>query len=380
MVAVLQLLLAVTIPAVVVWLEPRSRLVRTLSPVVLCYLLGIALGNQPWVAFSQELALGTCNVTVALAIPFLLFSVNLGSWLRLARPTVVSFVIVMFAAMAGATVSHLLLATHFDQSAGIAGMLVGVYVGGTPNMAAVGTGLGVRSETFVLLNAADMVVSFAYLLFLLTVAPRILGRTKDDKRASEGGQSFEPPGSGEAQEVRKRWGFEMVKEVAGAGMLAAAIVGVSLGAGAVVPQSYRDAVIILAITTLAVAASGIRRVRSLDGTQEAGQFLLLVFCVAMGYTTDFVQLFSASPLILVYCGVTVFVAVTLHFVAASFLRIERDTIIITSAAGIFGPHMVGPVCLALKNREVLFSGIASGLVGYAVGNYLGIGVAWMLGG
>lgn len=380
MVAVLQLLLAVTIPAAVVWLEPRSKLMRTLSPVVICYLLGIALGNQPWVAFSQDLALGTCNATVAFAIPFLLFSVNIVSWLRLARSTVISFFIVMLAAMAGATTAHLLLNTHFDQSAGIAGMLVGVYVGGTPNMAAVGTGLGVRSETFVLLNAADMVVSFAYLLFLLTIAPKILGKRKDEMVAREKEQFDEPKERSETPGTSGKWHLGWVKQVAGAGMLAAAIVGLSLGAGRLVPESYRDAFIILTITTFAVAASSSRRVRELQGTQEAGQFLLLVFCVAMGYTTDFVQLFSASPLILVYCGVTVTVAVTLHFAVASLLRIDRDTIIITSTAGIFGPHMVGPVCMALKNREVLFSGIASGLVGYAVGNYLGVGVAWVLGG
>ncbi|MBW2699671.1 MAG: hypothetical protein JRF33_02540, partial [Deltaproteobacteria bacterium] len=45
---------------------------------------------------------------------------------------------------------------------------------------------------------------------------------------------------------------------------------------------------------------------------------------------------------------------------------------------IFGPHMVGPVAVALKNKEILFSGLASGLVGYAVGNYLGLALAWLL--
>jgi len=371
MVAALQLLLAFLVPAGIVWLEPRSRLVRTISPVVICYLVGIALGNQPWLSFSQELALGTCNVTVAFAIPFLLFSVNIVSWLRLARSTVVSFVLVMLTAMVGAITAHFILHSHFDQSAGIAGMLVGVYVGGTPNMAAIGTGVGVRSETFVLLNAADMVISFAYLLFILTIAPRILRRG-----TGTFGQSGEQTESVAVDRVV--WNMGVAREVALAGLLAAAMVGVAVVVGSAVPESFRDAFIILAITTLAVGASMSRRVRGLRATQESGQFLLLVFCVAMGYTTDFVQLFSASPLILVYCGITVVVSVTLHFVAASLLGIDRDTVIITSTAGIFGPHMVGPVCVGLKNREVLFSGIASGLIGYAAGNYLGMAMVFLL--
>jgi uncharacterized membrane protein len=52
--------------------------------------------------------------------------------------------------------------------------------------------------------------------------------------------------------------------------------------------------------------------------------------------------------------------------------------IITSTAGIFGPAFIPPVATALGNREIIFSGIATGLVGYAVANYLGLRLAWML--
>ena len=100
----------------------------------------------------------------------------------------------------------------------------------------------------------------------------------------------------------------------------------------------------------------------------------------MGFTTDFSKLFGSTFITVVFVAIVLFGAVFVHFVLAIFFQIDRDTIIITSAAAIFGPHMVGPVALAIKNRRVIFSGLASGLVGYAVGNYLGIALAWMLGG
>jgi uncharacterized membrane protein len=143
-------------------------------------------------------------------------------------------------------------------------------------------------------------------------------------------------------------------------------------------EGSRDAVAILVITTLAVVASLFGKVRGLKGTHDMGQFLLLVFCVAMGFTTDFSKLFTASPGILIFTALVLWGAVLIHFLLCMAARIDRDTVIITSTAGIFGPHMVGPVTVAIKNRDVLFSGLASGLVGYAVGNYLGMGLAWML--
>ncbi len=37
-----------------------------------------------------------------------------------------------------------------------------------------------------------------------------------------------------------------------------------------------------------------------------------------------------------------------------------------------------PVAARLENREMLVSGITAGLLGIAVGNYLGIALAWAL--
>ena len=369
--AILQILLSLLIPLGVVWAEPRSRFVRVISPVILCYGVGMAFGNQPWLEFSNPVSLTLCNITVALAIPLLLFSVNIVAWLRLARNTVISFVLVMASVMIVGALAHLLFRDSLERTPEMAGMLVGVYTGGTPNMAAIGTALGVPSQTFILLNAADMVASFAYLVFILALAAPLLRRIVPATPREDGATDGE--GAGPAG-----WTVPSLRVVGISLALTLAIVAAGVGAGFLLPSSSRDAVIILGITTLGVAASLNPRVRALHGTQDMGQFLLLVFCVAMGFTTDFSELFSSTPVVFLYTAVILNGAVVLHFLLAILLRIDRDTIIITSAAGIFGPHMVGPVTMNLKNRAVLFSGLASGLVGYAAGNYLGMALAWLL--
>ena len=59
-------------------------------------------------------------------------------------------------------------------------------------------------------------------------------------------------------------------------------------------------------------------------------------------------------------------------------RIDRDTVIIASTAAIFGPAFIGPVANAIGNRDIIAMGIALGLIGYAIGNYFGLGLAYLL--
>jgi len=372
--ASLQIAASLLVPVGILWAEPRSRVVRAVSPVILCYGVGMLFGNQPWVDFADPVSLNLCTATVALAIPLLLYAVDLRAWLRLARGTVISYVLCMLAVMVSGAVAHLLWAGDLADSEKLAGMLVGVYTGGTPNMAAIGTGLGVPSETFILLNAADIFVSFAYLAFILALAPRLLTRlVPPTPRLADDARDGDDPAAARTASLPP------LRDAAAA--LALTVVLVALGGSLflVAPESSRDALVILAITTLGVLASFHPRVRALRGTQDMGQYLLLVFCVAMGFTTDFGKLFGSDSGVFLFTGVVLGGAVLVHFVLAVLCRIDRDTIIITSAAAIFGPHMVGPVAMNLKNRDVIFSGLASGLVGYAVGNYLGMTLAWLLG-
>jgi uncharacterized membrane protein len=65
-------------------------------------------------------------------------------------------------------------------------------------------------------------------------------------------------------------------------------------------------------------------------------------------------------------------------VLAAIFRIDTDTVLITSTAAVFGPAFVPTVAAALKNRAIIVSGLTTGVVGYAIGNYAGIALAYLL--
>lgn len=356
-------------PAVALMAERRFRPVRTVGSVLLCYAFGLSLAHLPHRTPGSDLSRTVATLAVALAIPLLLFGLDTGRWVRMAGRTALSFGLCVVSVLTMGLLVGLGFCERVTRCSDAVGMLMGVYTGGTPNLAAIGMALRVPPETFLALNAADIVVSMLYLPFLLSLAPRWYGKILPPFPGSKTAITPEEKG-----EVDVTWCHRVI---------ALAFSGLVVGAGvvstALLPLGdFREAGAILAITTLAVWCSRVPRIRTWPGTHSTGHYLLLVFCVAIGSASDFGALWSGGVEWLVMTALVLFGASALHLGLAVLFRVDRDTLIITNTASIFGPAFVAPVAAALGNREVVLSGVASGLVGYAIGNYLGLGMAWAL--
>ncbi len=365
-----QVLLIVLLPALVLWGAKHLRLIRILSPVLTCYLAGILMANQDFVPVNMPVSMVIRNATVALAIPLLLFSVDIVGWLRLSRSTVLSFSLCVFSVMLMSAAAHFIFHAEFPDSASISGMMVGVYTGGTPNMNAIGTALKIKPEMFIALESVDMLMGAAYLVFLFTLGPRLFSLILPP---------FKRPEGAPAEDAQEMDTTVIPKDVLKGLGLTVLIVALSGGLSFLLPEMVQEAGAILLITTFSIVASLNPRIRAWRGTHEAGMYVLLIFCVAVGSCALLDNLLATPPLLVGYVALVMIGAAFLHVFLAALLRIDRDTVIITSTAAVYGPAFVGPVAQVLKNREMLVSGIASGLVGYAIGNYLGLALAWALG-
>lgn len=371
----LQLLLFVGFPGVSLWLARRFKFFEALSPVVICYGFGIFLGNLTFLPLSRELARSVAELAVPIALPLLLFSSDFKGWLRLARKTVLSFSLACVSVMISSAWVAFLFADITPQAWKVAGMLVGVYTGGTPNMSAIGLSLNVKEELFVLLNGADVIVSSIYLLFLMTAAPRVLrfflpSFAQSKKRC------------GKLPLVSTALGDLPFKERARNSFASLALslfcVGAAAGLSFFFAGQVSTVFVVLSITTLGVGLSFVPGVRQLKGSYELGEYLLLIFCVAVGTLASVQELASASATLLAHVALVVAGSVLLHLLLAFLFQIDVDTVIITSTAAVFGPAFVGPIANVLKNREIVVSGLTTGLMGYAVGNYLGLLEAFLL--
>lgn len=359
-------------PLLVLWAEERYRLVRWISPIIICYLMGILIGNIPGLIMETGLLKTTTGISVLLAIPLLLFSSNMPLMLKQVRPALFSYILGVLGVLGAAFLAYWVFGERVTDADAVSGMMIGVYTGGTQNMSAIGMALDVEEEVFVLLNSADIVFSGLYFIFLLTIAKRILGiflPQHTNQSTSDELQENEPTRS-----VRKG---RLVHIITGL-LLASFAVGLSIGISFLVTGEMAESLVILGITTLGLAASFIHRVRYLPMTYSSATYLLLVFALAMGSMANFNELIEASSTLFWFCGFMVFGSILLHFILATIFRVDRDTLIITSTAAIFGPAFIGPVANAIGNRGIITIGIALGLIGYGIGNYLGLGLSFIL--
>jgi len=369
-------------PIAIIWASERNSVLQKVGAVGVAYIVGVILGNINLLPADVEPIQNTLTtVTVPLALPLLLFSSDMLAWLKLAKKTILSLVLGLVAVSIAVTVGYLLVNGLLDDAWQVAGMLVGVYTGGTPNLAAIGTGLNVHPDTYILTNASDIILSSILFLFLLFLAKPLLRRflppfippevpdddTLDPILAEHEFESF-------AGILAPKHRLPLLKAF-GASVLIFAIGG---GISFIVPENASTAVAILIITTLGIGASFIPAINRIEKSFQLGLYLIIVFSLVIASMAKFDQFANANPAIFWYVAIAVYGSLALHVLLSAIFRIDVDTTIITATALVFSPPFVPVIAGALKNKTIIISGLTAGIIGYAVGNYLGISIAYFL--
>lgn len=367
------LFLFITIPIVIVTLLRRIPAAAGINPIIAAYaaglLLAILLPLEESIASVQNTV---ANVTVALSIPLMLFSVDLRRWRRIGPEAALSLILSIIAIAVAVTIGHLVLRTRLPESNVIAGLLVGVYTGGTPNLAAIRTALQVDTSLYLTVHTADIVVSAAYILFIVTLGKAVFGRVLPDREERRAVRSVQL----DFREILRRGNRKVSLAALG---LTLVVVALSLGVSMLFPPESETVVVILALTTFAMAATLIPGVPQLYTSFRMGEFVILIFAVAVGSMASIEEIAAASPTILLFVTIAVFGSLLIHLSLARVLRISPEMMIVTSVAAICSPPFVGMVAPSIRNPQIVAAGITTGIIGYAVGNYLGVLTVWLLG-
>jgi len=362
-------------PACVLWLCKRFPLLDNIGPVLILYIVGIIFGNLFHPSGMAGIQDVLSSATVPLAIPLMLFSCTFQR--SKTRSQLIALLLGLGAVTISVLAGYFLFGKNMEDGAKIGGMLTGVYTGGTINLASLKVMLGVPEETFILLNSFDMAVSFLYLTFLLSIGIRLFRRwlpveKSDDDMEEVTGQQKEQPFKGlfTKQGLRDA-GFLLAVD--------ALIIGVSAGLGLLAGDGAFMTVLILSLTTLGIAASFWKPIKKREYGYEIGMYCIYVFSVVVASMADLRSLsISGSLNLLGYLTFVIFFSLILEVLAAKPLKVDADTMTVSSVAYICSPPFVPMMAAAMKNKSVLASGLAVGVVGYAVGNYLGFLMARLL--
>jgi uncharacterized membrane protein len=381
MTAVILVLFFLLSPLLILRLCHRYSLLSKIGSVVIAYVIGFVIGNLgllPLIDGHVKVQELLTTLTIPIAIPLLLFSMDIKKWTQIAGKTMLSLAFALVAVIIAVVAGFFIFRNQGIQNLwDVSGMMVGLYTGSTPNLAAIQTALGADEATYMIIVTYDLVIGAFHLLFVMTIAQRLLLMFLP-------AYSYIDPASGnlgKADGEDPYWGLLKKKTVVPLMKsfgIAVLIFGIGGAASLLVPASAQMAVVILIITSLGIAASLIPSVKKLDKSFELGMYLILIFCMVIASRADLGNIDFVAMKIAAYVAFVVFGSMIIQAVLSWIFRIDADTYIITSTAMITNPAVVLAVAGSLRNREIVFSGLSASIIGLAAGNYLGIFLAWFL--
>ena len=369
-------------PAGVIWLCRKVPALGKIGPIMILYAIGMIIGNLPSLpAEIKTLQEILPNVMIPLAIPMMLFGCTFtrneaGLQLKLVISGFLSVV-------AAVVVGYLLFGRHVEEGAEIGGIITGMYTGGTLNAAALQAIFSINSERFILLNSYDIIISFLYFVFLFSVGIRLFRRLYGQKKIRASKSDREEINRQIEAEKRNPysglWSKDGLKQIGKILAVTIAVAAVSGGVALALPEQWFMVVFILLLTTLGVACSFIRPVRQLEASYDIGMYLIYIFSITIASMADLSNLDLVGGVNqLAFMTVAVFLSLMLHAVMCRVMKVDADSMVISSVAFINSPPFVPMVAAAMQNKRVLVTGLAVGIVGYAVGNHLGVIMAELL--
>jgi uncharacterized membrane protein len=377
------ILLFLGIPALVLAGCERYTLLDTIGGVVICYALGIIIGNSgllPDDIFIIQDYMTT--LTVPIALPLIFFSMHMANWKEQSGMVLRAFFGALVAVIIGSVITFFIFRGVIGEEAWkIAGMLVGCYTGGTPNMAAIGTALNVGTSDYIAVHASDVVVSGFLFLLIISILPKVIRRILPvNQMLSEHQETMSEEVHGMKEFTPYFSGFNRqdLPPLLRAFLFSVLIFAVGGGVSMLVPAWAAPVTAIIVITTLGIAGSFIPAVRQTPFTFQLGYYVLLVFSFVVSSMADLQQLTRTAPIMMGYVLSLLVITFVLHVIASKVLRVDADTQLVTATALIFSPPFVPVVAASLKNRSVIMTGMVAGIAGWLLGNYIGIAFGYLM--
>lgn len=375
-------------PILIIEAFKRWTVVQKIGTVVLAYAVGI-IASLCGVFHFADPAIGATfsklqstimNVAVPLAIPLMLFNCDFKLWTKSLPKTTWALVTGLAAVLIASISGYFIFRNSVPEIAKVTGMMAGIYTGGTMNFNALGAALNVDRSVMAIVLAFQMVITTPYIFFLLGGGYKIFRKLLPYKDITHKGRMDED--EVETNDVENYRGmFEKKNFIGMMKGLGLSVIFLAIGAGLalLITGTLNELVVILTITTLSIIASFFKPIRELPKTFELGMFFILIFSVIVASMFDINSVNGGSLYIGGFVLWIIGISVGLHLLLCRIAKVSGDLFCVCQVGLLCSPPFVPPIAGAMKNKKVLISGIVVGLVGYAIGTYLGALLAWVLG-
>ena len=380
------LLYLFVIPLLVLLAAQRWPVIQKISPMVILYVIGLLVGNIGHLGESSvQMCSTVSNIVVLIAIPLMLLGCDFRMWSAKAmlKTFATGLCSILFVTVAGFFLFRgMASASDISSSdfAKVAAVMTGIYTGGIPNLAPIAKSVDLPDNLFLLVSGYDLVVTALYLVIVVFFGKGLVRLFFPSNRKQPNTEPVEDaiPSDDAVSTGKKSFWHIAGNRLLGI-LVSIAIVAISYGISKIIPLENSVAVIVITITTISILLSFWKPVRRLEGTFDVGLYFVYVFCLAVATMVNIHDLeFSRYLFILYYVAFAVFGSLLIQILLSRIFKVDGNLVLASSIALINSPPFVPMVAAVLKDRNVILPGIAVGLLGYAVGNYLGIGMFLLL--
>lgn len=359
-------------PLILEYLAIRFHFLNKIGSVLLSYGIGLALAQFiQHTDVLKQVQMNVSGVAIMLALPILLMDLRLSSLKSVVGKIAISSIIAMVSVVFVVGVSYQFYKDTIGDSWQIAGMMVGIYTGGTINLASIQQALGVSQDTYIAVHTFDTLWTTIYLFVLMLYSGQFSFKkntgTKEEWHTTK---RFFDAIYWLKRDVLKNTGIQLG--------IAILVAGFAFGAGFLFRQDIRDAAIMLLLTTFGVCAALLVSKTSLKISSGPGSYFLNMFGLALASMADFRNIIDASPSLISWIAIVLFGSFVLHFVIGKLFKVDTATTMVVSVAYICSPPFVPIISKSYRRNDLLLPGLVVGVLGYVIGNYLGVLVAFVL--
>lgn len=372
--------------SVAIYIELNCHWAAKIPGAVLALLIALAASNFGLIPTDAPAYDAVWGYIVPLAIPLLLFQLDLHALFKESGRLLIIFLISSVGTMLGALIGFFMLKDHIPELGKITGMISASYTGGGVNFAAMTARLEPSKDITAATIVADNLMMACYFFILIGISGsyavrKIWGSPYQDE-LDKNGTSNQNMAADYWQ--TKPISLQSIALSLGASM---AIVAVAftvskwlkgiLGEGSNMATNMlfslvTDKYLLLTSLTLLVIALFRNGVRKLDGSQELGTYGIYLFFVVIGIPASIPLIIQNAPLLFVFTLTVAMVNLLITLIFGKLLKFSIEEIVLACNANVGGPTTAAALAIGKGWRDLIGPILLIGTVGYIIGNYIGM--------
>lgn len=343
------------------WLEENTKWIAHISGVILIIIIAAILGSTGVIPSSTEVYDWQFKWIVPFGIILMLLAFNPKNLLKINKNFILCFLIGIIATTIGGVfagyIFKLILPEDYWR---ISGQLTASFIGGYENAVSVGISLNTPNQVFLQAFIGDSVLTTLWIIVNIFQSRNIVNNQENTENEK----------ANEYNQYNNSLDITSISLTVAVACFVFTLSSYIYNIFQFFPQILWASIIATFITFTPLR-------HRFKGSYVIGSLMLSYFIFGCGAISNVSYLFNNASVLLLFPAIIVFTHALILFNLAKLFKIKKEIAIITSQCLIGGPATALAVVVARK-WDYQFEAVTLGLFGYAVGNYFGFGVAWIL--